>query len=352
MSKFIIKHDDDIKALSFSQMSSFLKCRRQWYYRYKMGLTPRITATSLNVGKLAHVGMAEFWMTKAKDDNDVDTMVEKGVEAIRGEFNNNLILMNDTDLRDAEFETLTGECATAIEVFIRAVHNFNHEAWDVHFLNGFPLVEVRFAIPLAMSVPMQGFIDLVAIEKSTGQVFQIDWKFASSITDNDSEMFNMQNVIYNHALRRMGIEAVGSITFKVLNKPSTTPNINKNGTVSRALIRCTWEEYANFVTSQGLNPDDYADEMIPKLSGVQFTNSIKEYWNPNIVSQIWKNEVVGTAYEILKKNTRYQRTISQMTCRSCQYRSICHAELRGYDTDGIINSEYLSSTYLTEDDDV
>ena len=58
MSKYIINHDDPIRALSYSQISTFLRCRKQWEYSYRQNIVPSRDHTSLTIGRLVHAGMA------------------------------------------------------------------------------------------------------------------------------------------------------------------------------------------------------------------------------------------------------------------------------------------------------
>jgi integrase len=64
MSKYIINHDDPIRALSYSQISTFLRCRKQWEYSYRQNIVPSRDHTSLTIGRLVHAGMAGYWKAK------------------------------------------------------------------------------------------------------------------------------------------------------------------------------------------------------------------------------------------------------------------------------------------------
>ena len=336
-----VNHDDKIDALSFSQIASFLRCRKQWEYNYLQKLSPRVEHHSLTIGKLAHICMAAYWRTKAYNGNK-PTSENWGIDAIRTAVVDSMVIMEDGDPLEQDFyEEISSQ---AEEVYLRALRAFQPDGWEVMFApareGAGPLVEVRFAIPAVMKTPIQGYIDLVAREISTGAVWQIDWKFVSAFSDPDGEMFNMQNALYQYALKRAGVPVVGSITFLTLNKASTLPKLNKNGTVSRALIRTTWEQYAEFVRANGGDPEDYREEMQPKLAGIEWVSDIREYRNAETLDAIWKTEYIGTAYEILSKKTRHPRNVSLMTCRMCQYRSLCHAELRGYDAEYVRGEEY------------
>lgn len=334
MSKYIINHDDPIRALSYSQIATFLRCRKQWEYSYRQNIVPSRDHTSLTIGRLVHAGMAGYWKAKALNNNEP---VDRGVgeAAIQEECDRNIILMEGDELD--LYEDLR---ADATEIYYRALSDFRPDEWAVETIGGEPAVEVRFAVPLVRKVPLQGYIDLVAVDLVDGSRWQIDWKFVSSLSEKDDELFNLQNVIYQWVMHRIGHPVLGSLTFRHLNKPSTKPRVNQNGTISRALIRCSWEDYARFCESKGQDPEDYREEMEPKLAGIQWSMETREYRNPEMLRTLWEKEVRGTAHEILKLQTRYPRNISPMTCKMCQYQSLCHGEMRGYDTAGILEHEF------------
>lgn len=339
--KYLVQHDDKIKALSISQINSFLRCRKQWYYNYRERLSPKIEARPLTVGKLAHIGMAGFWASKANGQPDP----QAGIDAIQ-----ETCRVAQVQMEGDEYDVYEEIRTTAEEIYLRALNEFGPENWEVAFLDeDTPMIELRFAVPCVMNTPIQGYIDLVARDLRTGGLWQIDWKFVSSLSDKEDEMFNMQNVVYQYALRKLGMPVVGSLTFKSLNKPATMPSINKNGSVSRAFIRCSWPEYAQFCLINGQDPELYREEMEPKLAGVKWSQEAREYRNEETLIKLWKTEIVGTAYEILRKNVRFPRSISPMNCKMCAYQAICHGELRGYDTEDILNQNYNSRHDEIED---
>lgn len=328
-------------ALSISQMQTFLRCRKQWEYSYIYRIMPRIDRPKMTTGKIIHSAFASAWLQKAvKPSVELEEMLETGRAKIREEFAE---YMNSILYLEEEEESLREIETVALEVFNRAFVGFRPHEWEpVISKAGHPMVEVHFLVPCVPKKPMQGYVDLVARNVLTDQVWQIDYKFMSTMGDPSDEMFNVQNPVYQYALDKMGVSTVGSLTFFALNKGVTMPNINKNGTISRAKINCDWESYARFCAENGQDPANYEEEMVPKLSEIEWFRFNREYRNAETIKKVWKEIVTGTGYEITKKQTRYPRNISHMTCRMCQYQQLCHAEIRGYDTDFILKASYQS----------
>ena len=347
--EFIHRSEDPAdNALSISQMQTFLRCRKQWEYSYVDSIMPRIDRPKMAIGKLIHAGFASAWKLKVSDpESTLPEWTNQGLMTIEKDFNS---YMDSIVYLEEEIESFEEIRSTAKEVFLRSFHGFKPELWDPVILeDGTPLIELHFVVPCIAKRPLQGFIDLVARNKESGHVWQIDYKFVSSMGDPSDEMFNVQNPVYQYALRKIGVETVGSLTFHALNKPMTTPKVNKNGTISRAKINCDWSTYANFCISNGQNPIDYIEEMEEKLSDIEWYRFNWEYRNELTLRKVWKEVIVSTAYEITKRQKRYPRNISKMTCTGCQFQQLCHGDLRGYDTKFILQSEYKNKWEVEEE---
>lgn len=363
MAKHVIfPHDETFEnALSISQIIQHSKCRRAWKYSYVDGLAKKYERAYLTKGKLAHAGMQAAMMIKYNgqlDGNEpasMEDMLSIGCAEITDEYCD---YINELNLGDPEqfdeqtcdlMDELEQMYAEAIVVFRRTLVDFQPDKWEVLTIEGYPAIELHFALPIRGMKWMHGFIDLVARERETNQIWELDWKFKSTLSSEEDEVFNIQNSVYCRALKKAGVDVTGSITFQSLNIPPTVPNINKNGTISRAKIRITWPEYAMFCQEHGQDPDLYQEEMEPKLADVAWTRPIREYRSDFMMNNIWDNVVQSVAYEIAskRKNKRYPPAIGPMNCKGCAYMALCQGELRGYDTDFILNSEYVSKLEVT-----
>lgn len=373
MAKHVIFPHDEIfeNALSISQIIQHSKCRRAWKYSYVDGLAKKYERTYLTKGKLAHSGMQAAMLLKYHSDTgwryctdegieyvenvDMDALLAIGRMRILHDYNEYIESLNLGDPEQFDEQTcdlmdeLERMYAEAIVVFQRTLVDFQPDKWEILTIEGYPAIELHFALPIRGMKWMHGFIDLVARERETNQIWELDWKFKSSLSSEEDEVFNIQNSVYCRALKKAGVDVTGSITFQSLNIPPTAPNINKNGTISRAKIRITWPEYAMFCQEHGQDPDLYQEEMEPKLADVAWTRPIREYRSDFMMNNIWENVVQSVAYEIAskRKNKRYPPAIGPMNCKGCAYMALCQGELRGYDTDFILNSEYVSKLEVT-----
>jgi len=333
-------------AYSVSQIGLFNRCRKAWKYSYKDNLMKRQEKLYFTKGKLVHIGMQSAWLYKWLGENQenplfipgLDSMLEIGISAMirwyTGFFEENY-----KDMNLEEIEELEAVFQAAQVIFIRSLTMFKPDEWEVVEIQGRPAVETHYLIKMNRYYSMHGFIDLIARHIESDQIWQIDWKIMSSLSPEEDELYNMQNTVYNIAAQSAGIPVAGSMTYQILGVESTIPKVNKNGSISRALIRCTWDEYSKFCVDNGQNPDEYEEEMVPKLGQIEWVRTNKEYMNYSVSLNIWKQVIMGTVREIRRVKTHLP-SISAFNCKNCQFGALCLAEIRGYDVDFILEDQY------------
>jgi len=67
--------------LSFSQISTYLRCRQEWWYVYQENLVPRVDARPLSLGSAVHMGLAAALREHHYGTMPVEDGVRKGVES-------------------------------------------------------------------------------------------------------------------------------------------------------------------------------------------------------------------------------------------------------------------------------
>lgn len=344
--------------VSASQLMSFMSCHRKWQYSYIDNLTPRVERAYLTIGKLCHVGMQyamhalyvvqgispDEWVALTAIENSAHVAMRMAYEEY----------MASVPLFENELEGLENTYNDALKVFSQAIREFNPHAWEVVEVTvggkPAPALELHFCLPCFGKRKLHGYIDAILRERSTGQVWCVDYKFRNTLEPVESEQFNMQNAIYTRACRYMDIDITGTLTWQHSNTAPSEPSVNKNGTISRAKIRTTWDVYADAVIRAGGNPDDYAEEMIPKLADIQWSSTTKEYRNDKTIDTIWADVVVphtraiSMARTVKAASKPAPKSMYPWNCKMCQFRSICQAELRDYDTDFIRQTEFTQRT--------
>lgn len=340
--------------VSVSQINTFLACRRRWHYAYREGLRQRRERDYLTVGKLCHAGMEaamrERWRIEYEKLAIPDGyLARKGMDAIQEMWDD---YMSVTDFLDEELPEQRELLDRALDVFEEALEEFDPMRWMPATVtkDGVPIpaLELHFVVPLcAGSWRLHGYVDAILSDRETGQVWCVDYKFRRTLASDDDERFNLQNAVYMMACRQMGIEVVGTMTWQRHSYPSAVPKFNKDGSVSRSRIKCTWTRFRHFLEEAGLDPADYAD-MEDKLSDVEMCRATREIRSDEMVDNVWSSVVESATLEIMHAYCSEQEMTPSMdpwTCRLCSFQSLCQAELRGYDVDYIRETEYTSRSH-------
>lgn len=346
--KYLLNKSSDTSGmLSVSQMLSFMKCRKAWQYSYEKNLTPRIERPYLTIGKLCHQGMQGAWTAYAYG-NTIEESIRQGIARMRAYFNR---YKETVVLLEEEVPIIEQLLVDSEVIFTNAFNDFDPTRYKVVMLGSVPAIELHFKLPLAGTRGMHGFIDLIVCDKTNNQIWLVDYKFRSSLSDNNDEQFNLQNTVYLKAARMLGIHCTGSMTYQYLNTPPSIPSVNKNGTVSRAKIKTTWAQYAAFCEAVGQDPNDYAEEMIPKLAEIEWFRATKEIRSDEMVDMVWNSVVRPTASEIVRKSKKCVPSMHPMNCRMCSFADVCQGELRGYDVQYIIDAEFMDKAQAKFDID-
>lgn len=343
-----------VGMVSVSQLQTFMSCRKKWKYNYIDDITPRIERAYLTVGKLCHKGMQvvmeNIWADQqAVLNTDYDSgffgaWLNTALAAIRIEWQE---YMDGTPMLAEEIPDFEQMREDAIDVFTQAFREF--EPWKYRIMsvmkNGklYPALELHFVVPCPPTKGLHGFIDAILQDRETGFVWCTDYKFRKSLSPDEDEAYNLQNAVYTHACARMGINISGTMTWQHVNTPASSPQLLKNGAVSRAKIKTTWARYAQFCRENGIDPTPYEDEMREKLADIEWFRATYEYRNPETVMRIWDNCVVPAAKGIKAaygKNAVNYPSLYPWNCKMCQYQSLCQAELRGYDVEAIKQRDY------------
>jgi hypothetical protein len=222
----------------------------------------------------------------------------------------------------------------AIAIALRAIDSAGIDSgrWKVLEIGGAPLIEHKLGVDTASGVPFIAIIDLCAIDTETGLAWLIDWKVRDKFTDEEAEQYNAQMCIYQHMLAMQGIQVAGTCTWQIRNRVPAVPKMLKNGTaLSRGAIATDWQTYRDAITSNGLNPHDYAD-MEAKLK--PFDRPVFTHRSAAMCEGVWSQTM--RQHDTMALNNTLQmsacqphRNLSSFTCARCEFREPCLAGLEG-----------------------
>jgi len=320
--------------LSYSRLSEWLKCRYRWELRYERKITQRVNDRAPQLGSAIHVGLAAALNEHAKQRGVVGVAYAascSAIEAWRAEW-------YTRDMFDEEYEQVEEVATTATIIAARTLDDFHLPQWEVLQHRGVPLVEKQLKVRLPGWAGFQVYFDLVARDLNTGHVWLIDWKTRKQFLPVEAEEVNLQMGIYQEVARRLGIPAVGSIAYQIRSKVPATPTLNKNGTMSRSQITTDWPTYRQALVDNGLDPEDYREEMSAKLT-TPFFSRATAYRTDEETRALWEEVVVPASHEMRYTRRHFLRNLYALNCQTCWARPWCLEEMRGQDPSWLLNSQ-------------
>lgn len=322
-----------IDKLSYSRLMEYNNCGYRWNLRYMRKIQRRTESRPMTLGSAVHVGMQAVFsgedFKKAINlwkhqnlENQIIPVLHEDIESVNEEIT-------------AMYEEVS---QTAEEIVERTLKYFSPDDWEVVVKDGKRMVEVHFESFVFDGIMYQGFVDLIATEKATGQNWLIDYKVRKTLQPDSDEEVNLQMASYQYLAKKAGIDTVGTIAVQILAKPNSKPKINKDGSMSKAKIATDWFTYKQALIENGLNPADYEEEMKSKLDS-DFVRQSRAYRSAEEVQNIW-DEIIRNMVVNYYSFIPTFRKPNSMNCKTCWAREFCLEELRGQNVDHLLENQY------------
>lgn len=349
---------------SFSQIHAVLSCHYKYDLAYVQRWTRRIDAKPLTKGSLVHRGMEAGLKFYAADQTaDVEQRVKLSQEAAALGVRRGLKhYMSQRPIMEEEEPILEEIAAESENVARRAIREFLSEYEPLvvtHEGSYAPAVEFKFRLPIPGSKHFFiGLIDVLAKERRTGMNWLVDFKVRKQMTPVEDEELNIQMAAYQWGLGHLFplLRMAGSIAYQIAEVPPSEPKVNKDGSMSRADCRTTWEIYRAALERNNLDPDDYR-EMEAKLNTKEWFRPSRAYRGQFEVDTLW-NELFAPAIEqsrklrSRRKKSVVQRSMSAWNCKGCQFREPCLEALRGGDVEYILKTNFIDAATIKREEPI
>lgn len=362
-------------TISISQIGTFQDCQYKWYIKYAENIRRRKGELSpSSIGSAVHAGLAAALNTldgmrksHLRSENKQKKLITSAQIAIRNwsvankadskevpmfvDEDENIIMGIDEGYETAWAQMIEDACLIAERTIIN-MDLVNR--YEVVRYNGLPLIEHKIEVDLSLalgwppdSYGFVGIIDAVLLDKLTGAVCVVDWKLHGRFTDLNSEMLNSQIAVYQHALRlKYGINAQLGIVYQIKRDPPRKPTLNKDKSMSRRKINSDWPTYKAALIEAGLRPEDYEEEMAPKLADVEFYRPLMVFRTEQITQKFWDN-LLKFARTLIKTD-KFPMALGY-SCRRCVFAALCNARIYELDTEGLFEDLY---EYVTPIEDL
>lgn len=317
---------------SHSQVDKFRRCQKAWEYKYKQGLKRKRKFIRMFKGEILHEMLnahIKMRMLKGKyTGGDAWDVLERYAEEYATYF----------EEERQEHGDIIGDCGKVFEGYLRKWRKdpLRYEGSEENVYFDLPGKLPRFV----------GFIDKIATDQQDRR-WIVDHKFVANIPTAEDRFSELQLLLYVWAwnITHPDKPLDGVCWDYARSKAPRVPEILKKGGLSKAKnIDTDPYTYQQAIADNNLDPNDYAD-MLTHLQGKEDTFYERVFLpKPSkAMIEIVTEDFLQTTREIQEKRkpkARCVRTMNTFNCKTCEYRPVCEAEVRGLDAEFIIKSEY------------
>lgn len=191
-----------VLAISYSQMSTFLQCKARWYKYYLCGQGKSDSTESTELGTQIHAAIEEY-CNKLHDGyewslGEVVDLVEFNLDCRKIKFkdDDDVIVQQHLDMAKSLFngEQGLGKLLKRCEVVGQEI--------EFHLPFKLPF-DVCFDGEIYNEVEINGFIDLLLKDKSTGELIVVDHKTSKKVFVDDKLYNDYQFPIYSLVILSM-----------------------------------------------------------------------------------------------------------------------------------------------------
>jgi hypothetical protein len=322
--------------IGFSKLRAWRRCHRLYWYRYILFLKRRKPRVQLIRGTILHA------MLDAAAVRKDPYKILKEYEKEYGK-----LFLEERE----EYGDLIANCRQIFDAYRLAYAEDGYKVlfseYEVQIpLPGIPQAEAYF----------RGHIDKILLDPRKRR-WVAEHKSHKNIPGEEARFSDLQTVLYAWAWNLLNPRRpVDGIVWDYLRtKLPAVPEELKSGRLSqRANIDTTYDVASAAVVAHckrtGENPKDYA-EWLENLRGRE-DKFFKRVYLPNPPKQMIQtlvDEMVTTTKEILRSNDDTTRNLTK-DCAWCSFYLLCHAELRGQDSEFIRKSEYVVDEELRDEE--
>src|SRR5690606_26977314 len=156
-------------SLSVSQVSSWLRCRYEWYLSYEQRLARKDLKWAPTLGSAVHAGIAAALLRKHELDKlglpNGHEVLTAAIHDGVSEWAKRMLALVDQDYADEELvqairDAIDQIVPQAAEIARRALRHIRVWEWrTLEDRRGQPIIEYRFEIPLRGWRCFQGYVD-------------------------------------------------------------------------------------------------------------------------------------------------------------------------------------------------
>ncbi len=327
-----------MNGYSYSAINTYQRCPKQYEFKFVYKLQRKAKNVNLFNGINAHEWLKEFFLALQAGDSPDEAWraVQKAAEETLEQA------------RTVTFDEELVKAETEVNTLLRVIENYTdqyQEEWEVLH------VEEEFVLLLDNGAVITFTPDLVVRDRN-GAVWIVDHKTTSGTVEEGLPFGDMQALLYYAGVKSLYPETAGFIFSRMRKKLPTQPRLAKTGktrVADVARIDTTYEILRDFLQDKapGLLSDPVHQRRLAELrdQGNRFFWTEQVYANDAAITAV----VDDTAFiinQIRQSETwdKWPRHLLESRgykdCRKCEFRSLCQAQMLGWDTTDLLLEEY------------
>jgi hypothetical protein len=314
-----------LTKVSVSRIKAWRKCQQAHDWKYVNKLRRKSKSRPLTIGGWIHSCLEAM----DKGDNWIDVLRE--------------LKRREYDSLFAEEKAELGDIPTDVMRLMRA--------YEREYANTRPYKIIALEQEFLIRMPgttfvLHGIFDKIAIDEF-GMVWVVEHKTHKRFPDEEQRQTDVQTAVYLWVLSKiadiLGIEQnkVGGVLFDyICTKPPTTPQLLKDGSMSKRKIHCDPYTYMVELKKHNLNAKDYSD-FIHNLKENEFFRRVQVTRSASSISNIMR-EILTTCLQIQHLSGKNVAKLLGYGCNvpKCEYRELCFTQLENGDLETIIKLLY------------
>lgn len=331
-----MKEQKEIFKVSHSKIKLARRCLKAYRYKYIDKIRPNLKSRPLMIGTLVHSCLESHFKNGSYTPEIRKWKSEEYDKMFKEEqaLNSDIIPMVKTLMR--------GYIKRWTETGLSMI-------W----------VEKEFNTEIAPGVFLNGKIDGLA-KCDKGLTWLVEHKTCKKMPGEEIRINDIQSILYSRMLPLMGEPYPDGVVWDYLRtKLPAKPELLKSGALStRKNIDTLPEVYLREVKRHGLDVEGYSDilEELEKKKD-NFYRQIRLPFNQKM-GDIVLDELTTDCHVLIHRHKSYEeggedtftRNLSR-DCSWCDYKTLCHAELKGDDVEYILKHDYKKSEKRNDKED-